>query len=65
MSYLESVAPVVDKTINALAKKKFIEDPIAGRKYSRATSIISSADKRYGQNFETGLGPGRVQHRAI
>jgi S1-C subfamily serine protease len=29
--------------IRILAKTKFVEDPIAGVKYSRATSIVSSA----------------------
>jgi hypothetical protein len=29
-----------------LAKTKFIPDPVAGLKYSRSTSIISSAYKR-------------------
>ena len=42
---MERVAPVVDETIAALARTKFINDPIAGIKYSRATSIVSSAYK--------------------
>jgi hypothetical protein len=37
MSFMERVAPVVDETIRALAKTKFIPDPVAGLKYSRAT----------------------------
>jgi len=40
---MERVAPVVEDTIRALAKVRFVEDPIAGVRYSRATSIISSA----------------------
>ena len=38
---MERVVPIVDQTI-ALAQTKFIGDPVAGTKYSRATSIISS-----------------------
>jgi hypothetical protein len=43
---MERVTPVVDDTIKALAKTKFVQDPVAGIKYSRATSIISSASTR-------------------
>jgi hypothetical protein len=43
MTFMDRVTPVVDETIRALAKKKFMQDPVAGLKYSRATSIISSA----------------------
>jgi hypothetical protein len=55
MTFMERVAPVVDETINALAKTKFVQDPVAGLKYSRATSIISSAYKRHGRILETAL----------
>jgi hypothetical protein len=44
--FMERVVPVVDDTIAALARTRFTEDPIAGVKYSRATSIVSSAYKR-------------------
>ena len=47
--------PVVDETIASLARKSFIEDPIAGTKYSRATSIVSSAYKRHGRILETAI----------
>ena len=40
--------PSIDATLKRLSEKKFREDPIGGRKYSRATSIISSAYKRHG-----------------
>lgn len=53
--FMERVSPVVDTTIALLAKSKFIVDPIAGDKYSRATSIISSAYKRHGKILETAL----------
>ena len=52
---MERVAPVVDETIRALAKTKFVQDPVAGLKYSRATSIVSSAYKRHGRILETAL----------
>jgi hypothetical protein len=55
MSFMERVAPVVDDTIAALAQVKFVEDPIAGTRYSRATSIISSAYKRHGRILEIAL----------
>lgn len=47
--FMERVAPVVDATISALARKKFDVDPIAGAHYSRATSGISTAYKRHGK----------------
>jgi hypothetical protein len=47
--FMESLRPLVDDTIEKLGQTKFREDPIGGRKYSRATSIISSSYKRHGQ----------------
>jgi hypothetical protein len=55
MGFIDRVTPVVDETIRILAKTKFVEDPIAGKKYSRATSIVSSAYKRHGRILETAL----------
>ena len=55
MDFMDRVAPVVDETINALASVRFVEDPIAGPKYSRATSIVSSAYKRHGRILEIAL----------
>ena len=52
MTFMERVAPVVDETIRALAKTKFVQDPVAGLKYSRATSIVSSAYKRHNALLE-------------
>jgi hypothetical protein len=52
---MERVAPVVDDTIAALGKATFTVDPIAGEKYSRATSIISSAYKRHGKILEAAV----------
>lgn len=55
MTFMERVVPVVDETIAALSRVKFIEDPIAGTRYSRATSIVSSAYKRHGHILELAL----------
>ncbi|MGH6847878.1 MAG: hypothetical protein ACREC0_10695 [Methylocella sp.] len=55
MGFMDQVIPIVDETIRILAKTKFVEDPIAGVKYSRATSIVSSAYKRHGRILETAL----------
>lgn len=53
--YLERLRPFVDDTIEKLGSASFREDPIAGHKYSRATSIISSAYKRHGAILEMAL----------
>lgn len=55
MSFMARVAPVVDETIRALGRKRFVQDPIAGARYSRATSIVSSAYKRHGRILEIAL----------
>jgi hypothetical protein len=55
MAYLDRVAPVVDLTISRLASQKFLVDPIAGDKFSRQTSIISSAYKRHGAILEVAI----------
>jgi hypothetical protein len=41
--------PTLDEAIARLSKTTFRSDPIGGERYSRATSIISSAYKRHGQ----------------
>lgn len=53
--YLERLRPLVDDTIEKLAATSFREDPIGGKRYSRATSIISSAYKRHGQILERAI----------
>jgi hypothetical protein len=58
VTFMERVVPVVDETIRALAGVRFVEDPIAGVRYSRATSIISSAYKRHGRILEFALREG-------
>jgi hypothetical protein len=55
MTFMERVAPVVDETIRALGNVAFVADPIAGVRYSRATSIVSSAYKRHGRILEIAL----------
>lgn len=51
----EALYPLVDETIDKLRQTRFREDPIGGRKYSRATSIISSAYKRHGHILERAI----------
>jgi hypothetical protein len=52
---LDRLRPMVDRTIESLAKTQFRTDPIGGDLYSRQTSIISSAYKRHGQILETSI----------
>lgn len=54
-SFVERLTPLVDDTIEKLGDASFREDPIAGKKYSRATSIMSSAYKRHGQILDHAL----------
>jgi hypothetical protein len=58
MTFMERIAPVVDGTIATLARTAFTEGPIAGTRYSRATSIISSAYKRHGRILEAAIREG-------
>jgi hypothetical protein len=54
----ESLIPVfqkVDATIERLARKRFTCDPLVGERYSRITSIVSSAYKRHGAIIEQAL----------
>ncbi len=55
MAHIDRVKPIVDQTISTLASARFVVDPIAGEKYSRLTSIISSAYKRHGTILEFAL----------
>jgi hypothetical protein len=54
-NYMDRLRPFVDDTIEKLGNAHFREDPIAGRKYSRATSIVSSAYKRHGAILDKAL----------
>lgn len=47
--FLVRMAPTLSAALAKLADTRFRTDPIGGDKYSRATSIISSAYKRHGQ----------------
>jgi len=51
-SYLASVFNEVDATISRLARKQFSTDPVVEVRYSRITSIVSSAYKRHGGIIE-------------
>jgi hypothetical protein len=51
----ERVKPLVDETVRRLAIKAFRNDPIAGGRYARATSIVSSAYKRHGKILEAAI----------
>jgi hypothetical protein len=53
--FFDRVLPLVDRTIALLAKEKFRTDPIGGDKYSRMTSVISSAYKRHVTIIETAI----------
>ena len=59
----DRVKPLVDETVRRLAIKAFRSDPIAGSKYARATSIVSSAYKRHGKILEAAIfrAPARQQ----
>jgi hypothetical protein len=53
--YMSRMRPLVDETVQKLGAAQFRLDPIAGRKYSRATSIMSSAYKRHGAILDRAL----------
>jgi hypothetical protein len=55
MSTLDSIRPMIDSTIKSLSHAKFRVDPIGGERFSRQTSIISSAYKRHGQILEAAI----------
>jgi hypothetical protein len=54
-SVLDRLRPTIDLTIDRLRRLPFRADPIAGEKYSRITSIMSSAYKRHGQILDQAL----------
>jgi hypothetical protein len=55
LSILAELQPIVDRTIDGLARKQFVVDPIAGQRYSRMVSVLSSAYKRHGHILERSL----------
>ena len=52
---LKILEPEIEKTILDLATKKFRVDPLAGEKYSKIASVLSSAYKRHGFILERAL----------
>jgi len=54
-NYLAPVYAEVDATIRRLAAKQFLIDPVVEARYSRITSIVSSAYKRHGGIIERAL----------
>lgn len=52
---LAVLQPEIDKTISVLADKKFRVDPLAGEKFSKITSVLSSAYKRHGFILERAI----------
>jgi hypothetical protein len=52
---LDAMMQTVDATIASLGRARFRVDPIGGEKYSRQTSIVSSAYKRHGQILESAI----------
>lgn len=52
---LKLLKPDIEKTIIALASKKFRIDPLAGEKYSKIVSVLSSAYKRHGFILERAI----------
>jgi hypothetical protein len=51
-THLLPVSAEVDATIHRLGAKEFVTDPVVERRYSRITSIVSSAYKRHGAIIE-------------
>lgn len=56
--FMRIMAPVIDSIIMSLERAEFVEDPICGPRYSRMTSIVSSAQKRHGRILEIALREG-------
>jgi hypothetical protein len=54
-SVLDLVKDEVEKTIQRLDAKQFTPDPIAGRHFSKITSVMSSAYKRHGYILERAI----------
>lgn len=54
-SVVERLKPLIDDAVDRLRHTAFREDPIGGKKYSRATSIMGSAYKRHGRILDAAL----------
>jgi hypothetical protein len=56
MSHLiETVGPLIDRTVETLRRTKFTPDPIAGEHFSKIVSLMSSAYKRHGFILERAI----------
>ena len=62
MAVLDTLKPLVDTTVEALANTEFRVDPIAGRLFSRMTSVLSSAYKRHGAIIERAIVEALDEH---
>lgn len=62
---LKVLSPEVEKTIAALAAKKFAPDPLAGSHFSRMVSLFSSAYKRHGFILESAILARLSQNRKL
>ena len=60
--FFDAVLPQIELTIEALDRKKFRLDPIGGDRFSRMTSIISSAYKRHGKIIESAIRERLKEH---
>lgn len=49
---IDILKPEIENTIRSLDKKEFDPDPIAGKHFSKITSVMSSAYKRHGYILE-------------
>jgi hypothetical protein len=52
---LDLLKDEIEKTIQSLDSKRFVPDPIAGKHFSRITSVMSSAYKRHGYIIERAI----------
>jgi len=52
---IDILLPEIEKTIAALSIRKFRIDPLAGEKYSKIASVLSSAYKRHGFILERAI----------
>src|SRR5215467_2290840 len=52
---LDLLTGEIEKTIQRLDAKRFTPDPIAGKHFSKITSIMSSAYKRHGYILERSI----------
>jgi hypothetical protein len=56
--FMQMMTPIIDRIIDSLSRATFNEDPICGPRYSRISSILSSAQKRHGRVLEIALREG-------